>query len=231
MNIIDLKNINKIYGSGDAKTEALKDINISVKKGELLAIMGQSGAGKSTLLNILGCIDIPTKGEYYLDGQDVSKQNSKELSKIRNKKIGFIFQNFNLLYDYNIVDNVAIPLSYSDNKKKLKEKATNILKEVGLEEHLKKNPKQLSGGQKQRVAIARALVNNPEVILADEPTGALDKKTGTSILDMLLQINAQGKTVIIITHDIEVSKKCNRIIQISDGSIVNDVLHNKDCAL
>lgn len=220
MEIIKLNNINKVYGQGESETHALSNINLQISKGEMVAIMGPSGAGKSTLLNILGCMDIPTSGEYYLDGENIGKISSKELPKIRNKKIGFIFQNFNLLYDYTLIDNVAMPLSYSDNKRKQKERAKVMLKEVGLEDHIGKSPKELSGGQKQRVAIARALINNPEVILADEPTGSLDKETGNIILDMLKDINKNGKTVVIITHDKSIAERCDRILNIVDGYLL-----------
>ena len=222
MGIINLKDIVKIYGKDEAKTEALKSVNLSIEKGEMVAIIGPSGSGKSTLLNIVGCIDGATSGEYILDEVNVSDLDSLELSKVRNKKIGFIFQNFNLLYDYNLIDNVGLPLSYSDNKKNIKTRAIEMLEKVDLKDHIDKTPDKLSGGQKQRVAIARALVNQPEIILADEPTGALDKKTGEKILELLQDINKQGKTVIIITHDNNVAQKCKRIIKIEDGLIVSD---------
>lgn len=220
MSIISLKNINKEYGKNDAKCVALKNINLKIEKGDMVAIMGPSGAGKSTLLNIIGCLDIPTNGEYCLDGEDVSKFSSNKLAKIRNNKIGFVFQNFNLLYDYSLTDNVCVPLSYSSNRKNMKDRAIKKLIEVGLEEHINKKPDELSGGQKQRVAIARALVNEPEIILADEPTGALDKKTGENIINILKAINEKGKTILIITHDINVAKMCKRIINIVDGEII-----------
>lgn len=217
MSQILLENINKIYGSGDAKTTALSNLSLTIDKGELIAIMGPSGSGKSTLLNILGCIDIPTSGKYILNSTDIGTLTQNELSKIRNENIGFIFQNFNLLYDYNLIDNVTLPLTYSNNKKNMKEKAIKLLTELKLENHLKKTPDKLSGGQKQRVAIARALINNPDIILADEPTGALDKLTGESILDLLIKINKKGKTLIIVTHDINIAKKCNKILNLVDG--------------
>ncbi|MGL5149556.1 MAG: ABC transporter ATP-binding protein [Clostridium sp.] len=219
MDIIVLKDINKIYGQGVYKTHALKGVNLEIKKGEMIAIMGPSGSGKSTLLNILGCIDSPTTGEYLLDGVNISKINKNKMAEIRNSKIGFVFQNFNLLYDFNLVDNIALPLIYSKNKKDIKGRCERILTEVGLGEYLKRTPDKISGGQKQRVAIARALVNNPEIILADEPTGALDKQTGIDILNKLIDINKSGKTVIIITHDIDVANMCERVINIVDGCI------------
>ena len=200
MSMISLKNISKIYGDDNTKVKALDNINLDIEEGDMIAIMGPSGAGKSTLLNILGCIDVPTSGTYLLDGEDTSNLSSKNLAKIRNKKVGFVFQNFNLLNDYNLVENVMMPLTYSEDTER--------------------TPKQLSGGQKQRVAIARALVNEPEIILADEPTGKLDQKTGDEIMELIKSINSEGKTVIIITHDINVAKKCNSIIQIIDGKLV-----------
>lgn len=223
MSLISLKNISKIYGEGEWETRALDDVSLEIEKGEMIAIMGPSGSGKSTLLNILGFIDIPTSGEYLLNGKSLKGMSSEELATTRNATVGFIFQNFNLLYDQNLVYNVALPLLYSKNKKDFRRRAMDMLEKVGLEKkHFEKTADKLSGGQKQRVAIARALVNNPEIILADEPTGALDKETGNNIMDMLLDINATGKTVIIITHDPEIANKCKRIIKISDGKIVED---------
>lgn len=219
MSIISLKNINKDYGSGEAKTAALKDINVEIEKGEMIAIMGPSGSGKTTLLNILGLLDIPSDGEYYLDDELVKQIKVDSLAKIRNKKIGFVFQNFNLLYDYSVLYNVEMPLTYSKDKKNMRERATKMLENVGLKEHINKSPNELSGGQKQRVAIARALINEPDIILADEPTGALDKKTGEEILALLKEINKNGKTIIIVTHDINIAKYCDKIINIVDGQI------------
>lgn len=221
MSQINIKNINKLYGNGEAQTKALDNIDLTIDKGDLISIMGPSGSGKSTLLNILGCIDSPSSGEYILDNNEVSKLGSTELAKIRNEKIGFIFQNFNLLYDYNLIDNVMLPLTYSKNKKNMKERSKKILEELGLQDHIYKTPDKLSGGQKQRVAIARALVNNPEIILADEPTGALDHDTGVQILDKLKEINNEGKTIIIVTHDINIANQCNKIINIFDGKIIS----------
>jgi putative ABC transport system ATP-binding protein len=217
MSLITLAGVNKSYDF----TTALNNINLSIEKGELVAIIGPSGSGKSTLLNILGCIDIPTSGEYYLDNEKVHTFSGKRLASIRNKKIGYIFQNFNLLYDYNLIDNVSIPLIYSKKKDlSMKTRAIDALKQVGLEQHITKTPNKLSGGEKQRVAIARALINNPDIILADEPTGALDQKTGSMIMDMLKAIHLKGYTVIIVTHDINISNQCDRKIIIKDGKIL-----------
>ena len=186
----------------------------------MVAIMGPSGSGKTTLLNILGLLDIQTSGEYILDGKVVKGIKADSLAKLRNKKIGFIFQNFNLLYEYDIVYNVSIPLTYSNNTKDMRSRCVKMLKMVGLKDHINKKPDELSGGQKQRVAIARALINEPEIILADEPTGALDKKTGDDILELIRDINKEGKTIIIVTHDKSIADKCDRVINIIDGQVV-----------
>lgn len=225
MSLIKINNISKIYENGDVSTKALDDVSLQINDGEMVAITGPSGSGKSTLLSILGCIDIPTSGDYYLDTELVSKLNSQQLAKIRNKKIGFIFQSFALINEYSVLENIQIPLKY--RKVPLKEskiKALEYLKKVNLEECKKKKPSQLSGGQQQRVAIARALVGNPDIILADEPTGALDQKNGEEIINLLLDINSQGKTVIIITHDINIASYCKRNIVIKDGKIVDDLV-------
>lgn len=222
MALIELTQVKKVYGKGGISTIALDNINLSIDKGEFIAIMGPSGSGKSTLLNILGCIDIPTSGEYKLDSKGVNSLSSKRLATLRNEKIGYIFQNFNLLYEYNLIDNVTLPLTYSKKRfQSARSKAIEALKAVGLEEHIKKTPDKLSGGQKQRVAIARALINDPELILADEPTGSLDQKTGEKIMEMLKEVNLKGHTVIIVTHDINIANQCDRKIIIKDGKIIN----------
>lgn len=229
MDIINLKNINKIYGKNESELIALKDINITVKKGEFLAFMGTSGSGKSTLLNIIGCMDIPTSGEYYLDSMLIKNLSNNELSKIRNLTVSFIFQHFALIKDYTVYDNIELPLIH--RKIPSKEKKDLILKyseRLGIRDKLYKKPTELSGGQQQRVAICRALVSNSQIILADEPTGALDSKTGKSILDLLKEINKEGKTIILVTHDQTIAESCNRIIQLEDGNIVSDI-ENINC--
>ena len=220
MEVIKLIDIGKTYGKGtDAETIALKKINLTINEGDFISIMGPSGSGKSTLLNILGCIDNPTEGKYYLNNKEVSLLKGKELATIRNEEIGFVFQNFNLLYDYNLIDNISLPLSYSKKKLPKVKTAIDMLDKLGLGAHKLKTPDKLSGGQKQRVAIGRALINNPKIILADEPTGALDRKTGMEVMEMLKNINSEGKTVIIITHDYNIAKQCNKIIKIEDGNL------------
>jgi putative ABC transport system ATP-binding protein len=221
MDIIRVENLDKEYGQGNAKVQALRKIKLTIEKGEMVAIMGPSGSGKSTLLNILGCIDKATNGHYYLDGNDVSGLSNRKLAKLRNKMFGFIVQNFALLEDYTAFENIAIPLEYSGiRKKKRKEIIFSLAKKLGIDDKLNRTPKELSGGQNQRVAIARALANNPEIILADEPTGALDRKTGEEVMEIFGVLNREGKTVIVITHDENVSKKCNRTLRIEDGNIV-----------
>ena len=220
MEVIKLIDIGKTYGKGtDAETIALKKINLTINEGDFISIMGPSGSGKSTLLNILGCIDNPTEGKYYLNNKEVSLLKGKELATIRNEEIGFVFQNFNLLYDYNLIDNISLPLSYSKKKLPKVKTAIDMLDKLGLGAHKLKTPDKLSGGQKQRVAIGRALINNPKIILADEPTGALDRKTVMEVMEMLKNINSEGKTVIIITHDYNIAKQCNKIIKIEDGNL------------
>ncbi|WP_238907317.1 MULTISPECIES: ABC transporter ATP-binding protein [unclassified Clostridium] len=220
--VINMSNINKIYSMGSSEFKALDNINLSINKGEYVAIVGPSGAGKSTLMNIIGCLDTPSGGEYILDGLNTKCSDSK-LAEIRNKKIGFIFQNYNLLPKLNVLENVELPLLYLGmSSREIKEKALSALKKVGLETHLKHKPNELSGGQKQRVAIARALVTEPQIILADEPTGALDSKTGREVLNMMEDLNKEGNTIIIITHDKEIAAEAKRMITVRDGIITSD---------
>lgn len=221
MDLVKLSNINKTYLTGEVAFHALKNINLDIKKGEFVAIIGASGSGKSTLINIIGLLDKPTKGSYELDGQDTSHLKEENLAGIRNKKIGFVFQSFNLLPRTSALDNVAMPLIYagvpSDERKDL---AREALEQVGLRDKLASHPNQLSGGQQQRVAIARALVNNPEIILADEPTGNLDSKSGVEIMKIFQNLHKLGKTIIMITHEVDIAKNAKRIIKIKDGEII-----------
>lgn len=218
--MLELKNICKTFGKDNSKVEALKDISLCIKAGEMVAIMGSSGSGKSTLLNIIGTLENYTKGTYLIDGKDVSELKTKQLARLRNKKFGFIVQNFALVKDFTVYENVEIPLVYG-KKKQRKEKIINILKSLGIDDKEKFKPKQLSGGQCQRVAIARALVNDADIILADEPTGALDKNNGKEVIEILKKLNKKGKTIIIVTHDIDIANECERIIKIEDGKLEN----------
>ncbi len=219
---IELTGIKKIYTMGEHRVAALNGINLTVQRGEMLAIMGASGSGKSTLLHITGCLDKPTEGTYYLDGEDVSLLSNERLAFIRNKKIGFVFQNYNLLGRMNVLANVQLPLIYSRlDKKEMLARAKEALEWVGFSGFENYLPTQLSGGQQQRVAIARALVNRPSLILADEPTGALDSKSGEEIMSLLQKLNEEmGITVIVVTHEKEISLYCRRIVEIKDGRIV-----------
>jgi len=222
--MIECKNLTKVYKSGDSETVVLKGVSFSIKSGEFVAIMGPSGSGKSTLMHILGALDTPTSGSYFLDGQDVSKLTDDELAEVRKKRIGFVFQAFNLLPRATVLRNVALPLVYAEVDREQREKAARAaLLSAGMEEarfsHLSN---QLSGGQMQRVAIARALVNNPAMILADEPTGNLDTKTGEVVLKTFQELNNQGKTIILITHEHDVASHAKRIIHIRDGNITQD---------
>jgi putative ABC transport system ATP-binding protein len=222
MSLVKLRSINKVFKlSEDVTFQALKDVNLAIQKGEFVAITGPSGSGKSTLMNILGLLDSPTSGQYELDGKNVAHLQENTLAGIRNKKIGFVFQSFNLLNRTSAVDNVALPLIYSgvgkaDREKRAKEELTRI----GLGDKYNSTPSQLSGGQQQRVAIARALVTNPEVLLADEPTGNLDSKNGTEIMELFHDLHKAGRTIILITHDVNIAKNANRVIHVRDGEVV-----------
>lgn len=208
---------------GDFELEVLKGIDLRVKPKEFVAIVGPSGSGKSTLMNMLGCLDTPTSGEYFLDGKEVSRLNDNKLAEIRNFKIGFIFQGFNLLSKLTALENVELPLIYQGvSKSEVQERSIKALERVGLAERLHHKPSELSGGQQQRVAIARALVSNPPMILADEPTGNLDSKSGAEIITMLRELHAQGNTIILITHDNNIALQADRLIRIQDGQITED---------
>lgn len=213
---------------GSNTFKALDNVNLTICKGEYVAIVGPSGAGKSTLMNIIGCLDKPTEGEYILDGLN-TKCSDNKLADIRNKKIGFIFQNYNLLPKLNILENVQLPLLYAGySNKEIKEKSIIAIKKVGLESHIKHKPTELSGGQMQRVAIARALVTEPQIILADEPTGALDSRTGKEVLKMITELNEEGNTIIMITHDREIAAYAKRMVTVKDGRITSDTLKGKE---
>ena len=223
MKLIELNNICKTYGKDDAKQKILKDINFRVEEGEMIAIMGPSGSGKSTLLNILGCLDNATDGKYFVNGEDVQKFKNKKLASIRNQFFGFVVQYFALIDDYTAFQNIKVPLLYSKEEKlHKKDLIINMMRKLGIEDKKDKYPSQLSGGQNQRVAIARALINNPKIILADEPTGALDRKNGNDVMNLFEDFNKEGKTVIIVTHDEQIAKRCSRIIKIEDGKIIKD---------
>jgi len=220
--IIQTKEISKIYSkNGSITVKALQNVSIKIEKGELIAIMGASGTGKSTLMNILGCLSRPTSGEYLLDGENVNTLSDDELAKIRNRKIGFVFQQFHLLQRTDALENVELPLLYSD-RSDISKLAQHALKVVGLSDRIHHYPTELSGGQQQRVAIARALVNNPEIILADEPTGNLDSRAGLEVISVFQQLHAEGKTVIFVTHSQEIANHTNRIIHIKDSKVVGD---------
>ena len=223
MNMINIKNVNKSFVMGEEEIKAIDNVNFNVEKGEFVAIIGPSGSGKSTLMNILGLLDVPDSGEYILDGLEVNKLSDSKLAGLRSKKIGFIFQNFNLLQKINSLENVKVPLIYQGvGSKEANKLAYKYLEKVGLKGREKHLPTQLSGGQQQRVAIARALVNEPEIILADEPTGALDSKTSVEIMEILKDLNNNGQTIILITHDIKVANQAKRIVRIADGKLYEE---------
>ncbi|MGL6186544.1 MAG: ABC transporter ATP-binding protein [Clostridium chrysemydis] len=221
MALIELKNINKSFGKGDLKIDVLKDISLKINKGEMIAITGASGSGKSTLLNILGLIENLDEGKYIINNEDVSKFSDSKRAKKRNETFGFIIQHFALIDSISVFKNIELPLIYSKvNSKKRREVVKFLAAKLGIEEKIKRTPKELSGGQCQRVAIARALSNNPKIILADEPTGALDSENGKSVMSILKELNKEGKTIIIVTHDAEIAKICDREINIKDGMIL-----------
>lgn len=221
--MIELNGITKIYKMGDVEICALCNVSLKIERGEFIAVMGPSGSGKSTLMNLLGCLDRPTSGLYRFEGKEISSMNDDELAFIRNTKIGFVFQSFNLLPRFSALKNVEVPLIYSGAPSHIQVKrATELLARVGLKDRMHHKPSELSGGQQQRVAIARALVNNPSLLLADEPTGNLDSRSGAEILDIISDLNRHGMTIMIVTHDPEVAGRCKRVINLKDGQIIGD---------
>ena len=222
-NIIKIRNIIRDFQLGQETVHVLKDIDLDIDKGEYVAIMGPSGSGKSTLMNLIGCLDTPTAGSYVLNGKDVSQMSDDELADIRNKEIGFVFQTFNLLPRTTALDNVALPMVYAGaSKKDRTERAIQVLADVGLSDRMDHRPNQLSGGQRQRVAVGRALVNKPSIILADEPTGNLDSKTGVEIMNLFEDIHKAGNTIIVVTHEEEIASHAQRVIRLRDGMIESD---------
>ena len=224
--LIEITDLTKVYGAGDIAVRALKGVSAAVEKNEFVAIMGPSGSGKSTLMNILGCLDRPTDGTYVLDGEDVSRLSKKKLAGVRNRKIGFVFQSYNLLPRLSAAKNVMLPLFYNGHQslsdRDCLERAVALLESVGLADRAHHRPNELSGGQQQRVAIARALVNNPTIILADEPTGNLDTKSGDEIMEVLGQLHDRGVTIVMVTHELDIAEHAQRVIYLVDGEIVSD---------
>ena len=226
MSLIEIRDMYKIYNPGENEVRAIDGVNLTIEHGEFVAIIGQSGSGKSTLMNMLGLLDVPTSGKYLLNGQDVEGLQDEELSEIRNKEIGFIFQGFNLITSLTAVENVELPLVYRGMKKEERNKlAVEALNRVGLSHRLDHLPKQMSGGQQQRVAIARAVAARPPIILADEPTGNLDSHSGVEVMKILHELHEEGRTIILITHDNDIANEAQRVIRIQDGQIVSDIIN------
>jgi putative ABC transport system ATP-binding protein len=224
--LIDIQNLKKIYTMGDQLVHALKSVNLKIYKGDYMALMGPSGSGKSTLMNMIGCLDSPTEGSYILNGNDVSTMRDDDLAEIRNIEIGFVFQTFNLIPRLSALENVALPLIYAGwSKSKRLARAEEVLKSVGLGDRMDHRPNELSGGQRQRVAVARALVNNPSLILADEPTGNLDSKTSIEIMGLFEEIHKKGNTIVIVTHEPDIANHCHRIVRLRDGVVESDVMN------
>jgi putative ABC transport system ATP-binding protein len=221
--LIEFRNLYKIYRMGDYIVRAIDGISLKINKGEFVAIVGQSGSGKSTCMNIIGCLDVPTAGEYLLNGQNVGKMNDNALAEIRNKMIGFIFQQYNLLPKLSVQENVEVSMLYAGLSRKTRtERALEVLERVGLSDKRVNRPNQLSGGQQQRVSIARALVGRPSVILADEPTGALDSKTGREVIGLMQELHREGNTIVLITHDVSIAAEAQRIVRLADGRVIFD---------
>jgi putative ABC transport system ATP-binding protein len=219
--MIDLQDLTKVYRMGETEVRALDGVSLNIDAGEWTAIMGPSGSGKSTLMNIIGCLDQPTSGSYRLDGLEVARMNDQALAAVRNRKIGFVFQTFNLLARTSALDNVELPMVYAGRGDR-RARAIEALERVGLGDRMRHHPNELSGGQQQRVAIGRAMVNNPSIILADEPTGNLDSKSGAEIIEVLHQLHEQGLTIVMVTHDPDIAHECQRIVHIHDGEITAD---------
>jgi len=221
--IIKFENVWKVYSIGKIKLPILKGITLSIKKGECLSIIGPSGSGKTTLLNLIGCLDKPSEGKYFMEGEEISSLSDDKLSEIRSRKIGFIFQSYNLIPQLTVLENIGLPLFYQGiDEKIIKEKSLKLAETVGLKHRINHKPTELSGGEQQRVAIARALINDPILILADEPTGNLDTKTGKEIMELLVNLNKEGKTLLVITHDMTIASYTKKIVRILDGKIIND---------
>lgn len=227
VHMIQMDDLTKVFVMGENEVHALDGVSFSIEKGEMIAIMGPSGSGKSTLMSIVGCLDVPTSGTYILDDSPVEKMNDTQLADVRNRKIGFVFQQFNLLSRTSALENVLLPLSYTNmSARAAREKALKTLELVGLKDRVKHHPSELSGGQQQRVAIARALVNDPAILIADEPTGALDSKTGAEIMDLFQSLYRDfGQTVIMVTHDAFIARHTNRVIRLADGHIISDIIN------
>lgn len=224
--LIEVQGITKIYAIGDIQVAALNGVDLAINKGEYVALMGPSGSGKSTLMNVLGCLDTPSGGTYFLNGKRVSERTESELARIRNKEIGFIFQSYNLLPRQTALENVQLPLIYAGIRKSERVKlAEQVLAQVGLTERMHHKPNELSGGQRQRVAIARALINNPSIILADEPTGNLDTKTSVEIMELLEEIHKNGNTIILVTHEEDIAQRAKRVVRLRDGKVESDSLN------
>ena len=222
--LVELRNVYKIYAEGlESEVRALDGVSLEIERGEFVAVVGQSGSGKSTMMNVLGCLDVPTRGDYYLNGTDVRELTDRELSRIRNKEIGFIFQQYNLIQSLSVLENVELPLIYQGiDPIDRREMALEALERVGLADRFRHKPTQMSGGQQQRVAIARAIATKPPIIMADEPTGALDSRTGLEVLEFLRQLNREGSTIILITHDNGIAATARRVVRLADGKVIED---------
>ncbi|MBM3410421.1 MAG: ABC transporter ATP-binding protein [Bacteroidetes bacterium] len=227
--VIDLQGVGRSYVMGQEQIHALRSVTFSIARGEYVALMGPSGSGKSTLMNLIGCLDTPTRGAYFLSGQEVSRMNDQQLAEVRNREIGFVFQTFNLLPRLTALENVALPLVYAGvSRTERLHRAAEVLDRVGLTSRMKHKPNELSGGQRQRVAVARALVNRPSILLADEPTGNLDSKTSIDIMNLFADIHAQGNTIVLVTHEEEIARYAHRIVRLRDGNIESYLRENNE---